>query len=508
MHYSQNYSRQGFAPFFLAAFFLCISAHAKDRTFFESNERPSVALILEVLKHAPPVELSHQTDLVAEKEPHDGKLLHYNYPLWFNILIKRAPHMIASFEKGFPGATWVFIGRDTDLLADLFEAFYVSLGQNSRVKRVPMSRTTLEDWNPYYVTKYLQQTTDLPTDLKLLQNPYIFVDTISGGGGTQGRALINLIYQRARSSAATFENVLRKIHFLGLMVETSAIPVRDITEASTSVARLSAEKIYTAPDKSNIFSNIPIFTYTDEKQELKYQSVNEAGYAHWIGMWHGPYGKLSIDYDGSIFAPKLMVPEKLQKSLLEMRKALFNFQAHIINAAQKLEFFEAVQLEAKLLGYDYPRERLIFCNDPVKTLDFEIAQAKNKEELIAALRRYRHYNLNRSFDPLFSDRLADDLNRDVYSIAFILLPESTRLRLLQHPEFIESYMHLPIQTDEINMNIRLVGNNTKTHYRLVMRALQILKDRNEYKKILPLSFWKKDRAYRLAARKFKDGLKI
>src|SRR4051812_9697865 len=87
-------------------------------------ERPTISQILTLLGQTdtlPPLE--NRKDLPRDQDKLDGGYQN-NFPLWLQALESNCPKMITAFEGAFPGATWAFIGRDMDIHADCFEAFY------------------------------------------------------------------------------------------------------------------------------------------------------------------------------------------------------------------------------------------------------------------------------------------------------------------------------------------------------------------------------------------------
>ena len=54
---------------------------------------------------------------------------------------------IAAMEVAFPGASLFELGRDASILGDIFDAFYRSIGQPERVKRLDASRPSFTHSN-------------------------------------------------------------------------------------------------------------------------------------------------------------------------------------------------------------------------------------------------------------------------------------------------------------------------------------------------------------------------
>ncbi len=310
-------------------------------------QRPSVQQIEQYLKNSTPLpELQSETSLPKDSQKPRNDLQN-NFPIWYTVLIQGAPQMIASFEKAFPGATWAFIGRDMAILADVFEAFYRSIGQTDRVARIGMSRGTLDGLTGELAMGLLESQ---GLELKEGMHPFILIDAVSRGGGRQGRYLLNAVYgalaqgHKWPSLSWTSSDLLPYFNFIGLRVSTTAIPHRDA---------LQAQKLIEKDQDQNFidFDHYTIFTYTDGNVTQEFIGTNEAGYTHWTGSWHGSYGPVIQTGQGRVLA------QVGSLALEEVREATIRFQAYVVRAAQSPQFFINVKNEASKLGYSFPTMR-------------------------------------------------------------------------------------------------------------------------------------------------------
>jgi hypothetical protein len=249
--------------------------------------RPTVLQIKELLTHWTPAPLQNETRLPKDVD----KLrldLQNNFPVWYSALISGGPQMIATFENAFPGATWAFIGRDMAIIADLFEAFYRSIGQTERVARIGMSRGTLKGLTSDLGTRLLESH---GLKIQAGMHPFILVDAVSRGGGRQGRFLLNSVYATRRDKWSSAD-LLPYFNFIGLRVLTTQIPFRSLVNAQERIQNHQNTLINSTTPLD--FNRYEIFSYVDNHVVDRVIGTNEAGYSHWTGAWHGSYGPVIL----------------------------------------------------------------------------------------------------------------------------------------------------------------------------------------------------------------------
>ncbi len=340
---------------FLIALFLTwaviVTAFAGDQKFeylIRQANRPSVFQVMYLLKNWNPPALKIETGLPLEKKVQDN--LHYNYPAWFKVLIDSAPEMIVDFEKAFPGATFAFIGRDTDIFADLFEAFYSSIQQYGRVVRVPMSRGTLETLDQEMAVSFLRSFGLDPGNPK---KSFVLVDSISGGGGRQGRFLIESAFRSVKHDAAMLNKLASRLSFVGLKVYTTDMKnkfysLSEVPQQQSAVVQMYSENTYSP-------NGHPVFLYSDQREEGSFLGTNEAGYGHWIGLWHGPYGKAHYSPTGHVEVEITDFSDEVyRRNILSVHSAVLNYQAHIIQHVTSPQFLAKVQKAASNRGFQFP----------------------------------------------------------------------------------------------------------------------------------------------------------
>ena len=93
--------------------------------------RPSIGVVRE----------KYDTIQVAANQLATGSRINFAY--FRDSIEDGAPQFITKLEKAYPNGTYMFIGRDTQLIADVVDAFYISIGHKDRVKQVGVSTPTL-----------------------------------------------------------------------------------------------------------------------------------------------------------------------------------------------------------------------------------------------------------------------------------------------------------------------------------------------------------------------------
>jgi hypothetical protein len=269
--------------FSLLFLFTFARAETNLRDLIVQPQRPTVVQLL-----------NYASSDFAEEEFQSlkGQKYYFDWQHWQTQLQQHGPEFIAMLECAFPSATWAFVGRDTAMLADLAEAFYLSVGQKDRVVRLGISRGALDGLNDASIVTYLQSK-----GLSLSRRParpFILVDTVSRGGavggshlsGRQGRRLLDAGYNQFVAIGGRPKDLLERFNMIGLTVSTFAgeyYPVENVSEhLQTEKFRYESERM-----NSGFLVQHRIPTWNDPGDRFL-----EAGYDHFTGAWHGPFQKI------------------------------------------------------------------------------------------------------------------------------------------------------------------------------------------------------------------------
>lgn len=505
---------------------LLIKAHsATYEELLKQESRPSVSQVSQLLEYWHPPALSSQTTgLHVDKLVKDSLDLHYNFPKWFQVLMENAPKMIATFERSFPGATWVFIGRDMAIFADLFEAFYTSIGQNNRVARLKMSSGTLEGLTDELAYKFLKSNLFDETS----EFPYVFVDAVSRGGGRQGRALINSIYAMAGPEAQA--KLAWLIAFIGLKVSTSSIDDNPVENAHNFL-------------RTNKPNRDTVFTYCDGRdyKANAYFGMNEAGYSHWTGAWHGPHGRLKTDEEpiSASILPMVLLGATDDAAIQRVRASVLTFQAHVISYARLKEFQDKVLSEADKLDYIFPLDRPAHTFHTLEKLGKALKSATTVQEFFQAIEAFKGYDLHRTssnmldraiktdiahffkLNPTPDELLAFDSLVGISRVALIknYIQTATLDQVLELLEkwktsgedlsslidpILDNFFNKNPNLVQINSLIDFIPANSQIHQKVFLMALPKMSSRADYKSVkrANLSFYQKN-DYTKAVKKFK-----
>jgi hypothetical protein len=266
-------------------------------------------------------------------------------PAFTELLLQYGPKLIASLEKTYPGATWVFAGRDVAAWADVVEEFYRQIGQTDRVVRLGASKETFNGASPDQLISLLESHGFSMKDVRK-NPPFILIDTLSGGGGRQGRTLISAVYNRYAQDGGNPADLLRKVNMFGMLVSTFQ-GVHHPYENADQILR-DEEKRYRAGQVTDYFAQHTVLTYPDPNPQ---RFANEAGYVHYSGAWHDSYGRLRADSQGHLHAAIG------QAYPVAYRKTVLWLQKRVLLGVSDARFASQVEAEAGQLGYRFPRTR-------------------------------------------------------------------------------------------------------------------------------------------------------
>lgn len=277
------------------------------------------------------------------------KLNNLRFEEFLRTLGKDAPEFIVELENAYPGATFAFIGRDTQTIADVVDTFYNSIGQKNRVAYVAFSKPTAEALGDGEIASYMKSF-GLDLNEVSSEKPFILIDTVSSGAtidnvlisGRQGRQILNGIYRAWIKKGKDPSDLLDKVNMIALRVSTFDSNDEHNKERYGKIDDI--KKIHKKNAK-NLKAGIP-------NDRLGYDFVlpiikdssrkfNESGYTHYTGEWHGKFGKPRRDARGRY------VPAPGAASTDEERKSILWLQNQIIDLVFSDGFRQKVLKEAK-----------------------------------------------------------------------------------------------------------------------------------------------------------------
>lgn len=320
--------------------------------------------------------LGHRPTVSEFLEAHDGVLPAQNpYTLndynqvgasLLNSYKGQLANIIAQFEKAFPGATYVGLGRDSALLVDALDAFYLNLGQKKRAVHFNASGSTFQRVSSETIVNYTKQ---LGLDFSRINEipPFVFFDGTRFSISSQSRQLMRAIYLDAAAHSISPKDLIYKVNFI-----------------STSY---------------NGYSYYPQnwIMQTDVKQFLKNQSERatndgpdqilstDAWYLTHGYNWTDTFVDLALDAAGTYQpVPSRMMGQTEQQYVL-------GHMYYVMELVRTPEFFESVKQEAQRLGYDFEEVLKLRANGEVpnptpipqgkvKTLAEKIADLKVEKQ--------------------------------------------------------------------------------------------------------------------------------
>jgi hypothetical protein len=276
----------------------------------------------------------------------------FNPPKFLEAIKKDAPLLIAQLEYAYPGAKFVFMGRDTQLLADVLDAFYLSIGQKDRVVKLGVSKPTLANLDNSQVMKYLEY---YGLNLKTIEkNPsFILVDTVSSGetidgiliSGRQGRSLLQTIYSEWIKAGNDAKKLLSKVNMVGLLVSTFHSDDPSNKKRFKKINKLDEinrkNESIVSEDINKIGRNFVIGAIPDTAN-----LINEAGYDHHTGAWHNKF-------QNPVLKNGNLLPNPGSLTDISERKSIVWMQHQLIDLIRNADFIQRTFKEAKRLGIEF-----------------------------------------------------------------------------------------------------------------------------------------------------------
>jgi hypothetical protein len=322
--------------FLLATILMSANAYAQSE-LLNNPLRPRISEVLDY----------HEGYQPEQRVPLSGDRLNYGH--FRNAIMDGAPQFIAKLEKAYPGATYAFMGRDTQVISDVVEAFYLSIGQQNRVVQIGASKTTFQGLSDQDTVEYLKYF-GLDLDKVDESKPFILVDTISSGevidgvliSGRQGRHLLQVLYQEWINRGRNPVDLLNKVNMVGMQVSTFKTGEIGNTERYMDVTRIgnieeinraNAFKFFRQQTTSRMGLDFVLPLIPDTQMVF-----NESGYDHYTGAWHDRFQPPLRTEEGMVPNPGPLTHELYRKSILWL-------QHQVIDIVGDVNFHRRVEQE-------------------------------------------------------------------------------------------------------------------------------------------------------------------
>ena len=410
--------------FILSLFFVQITF--ANSVLLKSKTRPSIATIQE--NYA-------ALSIADENLVGDDR---FNLNDFKTALIKDAPQFIVKLEKAHPEATFLFLGRDTQLIADVVDAFYLSIGQPNRAKQVGVSGPTLAGLNNKEVLSYLAQYGLSIENSKASNTPLILVDTISKGdvfdgaliSGRQGRHILQIIYKEWIDLGYDPKELLKKVNMIGMQVSTFREGNSDNNYRYSAIEKTNAIHVENAKrfnassfNAEKIGHNLMIPLISDTKSLF-----NEAGYDHYTATWHDKFREPRKKGSQLIQNPGELMPLNYRWSVLWMQK-------HIVENVFTEDFkSQVLQMGLKngVIFKDFSSQNEVTVASKNIERKMQEILLKLKTDLPSLGNKYSYKKFNTGD---FSEKLTNN--------------GSSVLNILIHPEFMQSEHYADISLQNL-----------------------------------------------------------
>ncbi len=338
---------------------------------------------------------------------------------------------IASFEYAFPNGVYAFLGRDSALVADAFEAFYQAIGQNGRAIRLNASSYSFLGAGNEVIADFLE-TSGLDFNHPF-NRPFIMADTTSFSDRSQSRMLIKAAYHRLVQRGFNPKDLLHKVNFVSF---TTGYVIANMH------TYFVAQKDSASPKGPSSTLRIPpgISTYSQP----------------WHSEFH-PFKKTEL---GTIAPPGISADENLRRGILDELWI-------VMGTVSSPEFIQMVQAEAHRLGFQFSLKESLFSilfkeseGDLLKTL-----KKLKKENLLDEATKDRIFpsgNYADSYISLIPALVQDGFSiEELHKLGKILVWEPEK-----YSHFLEALLPHVKNVDEFFLTSNPLSNYIANEYRL------------------------------------------
>jgi hypothetical protein len=276
---------------------------------------------------------------------------------------------VAMLERAFPGGTYYELGRDAVFIGDVLDAFYISIGQPGRVRRLDASAPSFAAKN-WQLTYGFLKTNGLDLDSGVPEWPHVIFDTTSfnkqfgvgtGVGGSQSVQLVEAGYRHFAGLHGNVTDLLRYFNFVSVGGAPSTawpdmrLPKSNVDDYfARQASEIAKQPTSTFAFDSPFYCDLSGLTYTD--------------------AWHGPFSVFSEvpNHGVTTFEGRSMALSYRQEILAEMFS--------IYEVVSKPEFLTRVQEQARLYGFEFPLTRVHQLEAPQKIKKLQIKATKRPKK--------------------------------------------------------------------------------------------------------------------------------
>ncbi len=192
-------------------------------------------------------------------------------------------NLIISLEKTFPGGTYAFLGRDTAMVADAVEAFYLSIGQKGRVKRINISTPSLQGATPQLLAEFLSQEGLKIAPEQYSSKTFVLIDSTTFSSKSQSTIIFNSVIEEMLRLGVPSEEIL-KIFNIASFNRTSVNAFHPLEIKKEDVER-------------EIIEQHKFFRENSRIDRMAFLYVSQMNYD---SEWHDKFGPLTRNGEGKL----------------------------------------------------------------------------------------------------------------------------------------------------------------------------------------------------------------
>ncbi len=217
-------------------------------------------------------------------------------------LLQDGAELICQLEFAYPNAVWAPLGRDSSLVADLLEAFYLKIGQPNRVVRLNASGTSFVTGTQEMLLGFLRTAGLLDRNGIPIRN-FVILDPTSWNTRSQSRRLISAVYNTPHADPTDYK---KRINVIALGQSGGSYHSSNLISPTFNLDKfLQGVKI--DPNGPSIIPSVtkaPAYLTTDT-------SGNEI-------VWHGKFGAFKNVNGLVVTEPGTPFPNMIEHVLWQM----------------------------------------------------------------------------------------------------------------------------------------------------------------------------------------------
>ena len=254
--------------------------------------------------------------------------------------------MIAQLELAYPGGTYVPVGRDAVLVADILDAYYRSIGQPDRVSRLNASGPSFPHYHHSVTDATAREdapliagfvrSSGLDFDRVTADRPYVMIDVTPYAFGSQSRQLMRSVFREWSRLGRDPKDLADKVAFVGIPMGGGRDKISDAV----------------AGDIAALKAKVKASTTKDGPSEILWLGGGSMSSLTYSRGWHEMFERFTRGPGGVVTTAPGSPADR------ETREGILEEQVDILHLIAKPSFqAEVREVAEKDYGYVFPMKR-------------------------------------------------------------------------------------------------------------------------------------------------------